>query len=330
MTKIRYLLVGLTGVSASWCTAGSAYAQHYVRSFGIAALTVGLFAGQAAASNDKSYLKVGTAGACTISDPCGSLSTAFAQTNTNGVITFLDSGDYVDPITINKSVTFDGTGTSATVYRLVVDGPGVTLTIRGLHFWGAGGEVGIDFQNGAALIIEDSTLRHYLKAVNFAPATAARLFVRDVLVSESGSGSIGGGIVVAPRSGGSAQVILERATVVKSVFGMVADGTSSSAGINMTIWDSVSSGNLNDGIIAVTQSGGAPIGVMVTSTKSVNNRFGIRSVGPNVTVRVNSSDLIGNDNGLVFSGGGALLTFGNNAVRANAVDGAFSGPVTLQ
>jgi hypothetical protein len=69
---------------------------------------------------------------------------------------------------------------------------------------------------------------------------------------------------------------------------------------------------------------------MVTNTKSANSAFGIRSLGPNVTVRVKNSEIAGNDTGLSFSGGGALLTFGDNAVRANATDGTFSGPVALQ
>jgi hypothetical protein len=33
---------------------------------------------------------------------------------------------------------------------------------------------------------------------------------------------------------------------------------------------------------------------------------------------------------LSFYSGGRLLTFGNNAVRANGTDGVFSGPVALQ
>jgi hypothetical protein len=69
---------------------------------------------------------------------------------------------------------------------------------------------------------------------------------------------------------------------------------------------------------------------MVTNSKSVNNAFGIRSLGPNVTVRVGDSTITGNNTGLTFAGGGALLTYGTNKVQANGVDGAFSGPVGLQ
>jgi hypothetical protein len=39
---------------------------------------------------------------------------------------------------------------------------------------------------------------------------------------------------------------------------------------------------------------------------------------------------LANGTGLNFSEGGALLTFGNNAVRANGADGTFSAPVALQ
>ena len=87
---------------------------------------------------------------------------------------------------------------------------------------------------------------------------------------------------------------------------------------------------MQDGLIAATSAGAAPIGVMIKNSKSANNAFGIRSLGPNVTVRVDGSSVIGNGTGLAFGSGGALLTFGNNAVQANGTNGAFSGSVALQ
>jgi hypothetical protein len=126
-------------------------------------------------------------------------------------------------------------------------------------------------------------------------------------------------------------VALNRVTVAKNVFGIAVDGTGSTGGITMTISDSEVAGNSQDGIIAVTPGSGAPIGVMVTNTKSVNNNIGIRSLGPNVTVRVDNSKITGNVTGLSFGGGGgALLTYGNNNVDANGTNGAFSGSAALQ
>jgi len=87
---------------------------------------------------------------------------------------------------------------------------------------------------------------------------------------------------------------------------------------------------VQDGLIAATSAGAAPIGVMIKNSKSANNAFGIRSLGPNVTVRVDGSSVIGNATGLAFGSGGALLTFGNNAVQANGTNGVFSGSVGLQ
>jgi hypothetical protein len=98
----------------------------------------------------------------------------------------------------------------------------------------------------------------------------------------------------------------------------------------MTITDSVASGNRQDGIVATTPAGGAPIGVMVKNTRSVNNNVGVRSIGPNVTIRTDGSSVIGNGTGLSFMSGGALLSFGNNNVIANGANGAFSGTVGLQ
>jgi hypothetical protein len=117
--------------------------------------------------------------------------------------------------------------------------------------------------------------------------------VTDKVVRNNGNTSTGGGVVINFQSGGSAQVVLNRTSVDKNVFGIVADGTGSTGGINMTVNDSVSSGNSLHGIIATTPSGGAPIGVYVKNTRSANNGLGIRSLGPNVTARVDASSIIG-------------------------------------
>jgi hypothetical protein len=163
----------------------------------------------------------------------------------------------------------------------------------------------------------------------FSPNGPASLHVADSIFYTNGNGS-GARIRINPAAGGTAQVDLERVVVSGNAFGIAADDSGSTGGINMTIADSMIGGNAQDGIIAVTPSGGAPIGVYVKNTKSVNNAFGIRSIGPNVTVRVDGSGIMGNSTGLSFSSGGALLTAGNNMVRTNGTDGAFSGPVALQ
>jgi hypothetical protein len=317
MAKARHLLAGLVAVLASWLTAGSAYAL-----------------------NDHSWVSsTGSGTACTRAAPCQLFFTAQTATNAGGVISVLDPGDYSGGggIIITKSLTIraegvDGGGTSSVAgvaWIEVQAGANDVVTLEGLHF------------NGGGIVLFSAGHLHVVRCVitnnnafgsagiAFQPNSASKLSVTDTVISNNGAGT-GGGIVIKPTSGGTAQVALERVTLNGNAFGIAADGTGSSGGINMTIADSMIGGNSQDGIVATTPSGGAPIGVMVKNTMSVNNAFGLRSLGPNVTVRASNSAIIGNSTGLAFGGGGALLTFGNHEVQANGVNGAFSAPVGLQ
>jgi hypothetical protein len=257
-------------------------------------------------------------------------------TNPGGVISVLDPDDYA-LVNISKSLTIraegvDGGATNSAAggpWIIVSAGPSDVVILEGLRLNGGF----IRFDSGGHLHVVGCVIAKNngatQAAIKFQPNSPARLSVTDTMVVHNGSGT-GGGIIVKPLAGGSAQVNLERVAVNGNAFGIAADGTGSTGGINMTIADSMIGGNAQDGIIAVTPSGGAPIGVMVKASKSVNNGIGIRSIGPNVTVRVSGSSVTGNSTGLSFSGGGALLTFGNNELRANGLDGAFSGSIGLQ
>jgi hypothetical protein len=167
--------------------------------------------------------------------------------------------------------------------------------------------------------------------LTFQPAVSAKLVVTDSSFFNNGNPTTGAGIQILPQFSGSAEVVLERVTVAGNTFGIAADGTASTSGINMTISDSVVSANTQDGIIATTPSGGAPIGVLVDNTRSVNNAtFGVRAIGAGVTVRMSGSSVSGSAIGVAAVSGGTLLTFGNNKIVANGTNGSFSGPVALQ
>jgi hypothetical protein len=317
MTRIGTLLAGLPLALASLLFVNSAYAQ-----------------------NAHSWVSsTGSGTFCTRAAPCATFKIAMTATNAGGVISVLDSGaaDNAEQITITKSLIIraeaadSGLTTSASAGALVTiaAGPNDVVALEGLRLSGGGiylNSAGHLHVTGCVITNEDVAGE---AGIRFHPNSPAKLSVTDTAIYNVGSGT-GGGIVINPASGGSAQVALERVTVNGNAFGIVADGTGSTAGINMTIADSMIANNIKDGILATTPGGGSPIGVLVTNTKSVNNAFGIRSIGSNVTVRAEGSKIAGNGAGLSFSGGGALLTAGNNLVRANGSDGVFSGPVALQ
>ena len=316
MIKIRTLLAGLS-----------------------LAIVSGLVASPASAQNVHSWVSsTGTGTACTRIAPCQHLFTALPVTIAGGVISLLDQGAAESgQINITQSVTIRAEGVEggeasqplSGSWIAIQAGPADVVTLEGLYIAGAG----ISFQSGAHLHVVRCSMGNSNVAgqssIKFQPSGASKLSVTDTVISNVGSGT-GAGIVINPQSGGNAVVNLERVTINGGAFGIAVDGTGSTGGVNLTIADSMIGGNARDGIVATTPAGGAPIGVMVTNTKSVNNAFGIRSIGPNVTVRVGDSTVTGNDTGLSFSGGGALLSFGTNKVRANGTDGAFSGAVALQ
>ena len=282
------------------------------------------------ATNDISYLSAGGSGfSCTRTAPCNDAGVAVLETSANGTVVCLDSSDF-NGATIDKSITIDCSGAPATM-GLTIEGSGIVVTVRGVRV-----DVGhiINFIAGASLTMENCLFTNNpgsgVTGLLFDPVSAgAQLVVTDSLFTNLGSGT-GGAIVIRPQPGGTAQVVLSRVTVSKNAFGIAADGSNSTGGINLTITDSVISSNGQDGIVATTSSGHAPIGVYVKNSKSANNAFGIRSLGPNVTVRVSNSSVIGNATGLAFGSGGALLSFGNNDVQANGTNGAFSGSVPQQ
>jgi hypothetical protein len=307
-----------------------------------AVLAFVLTAGPAYALIDHTWVSgTGTGGTCTRAAPCGDFQTAYAATTAGGVISVLDSGDF-GALGIAKSLTIRAEGPDGGAVGVGGGGAWIivsaaasdVVSLEGLHF--AGG--GIQMNSAGSLYIRNCVIRNSIGpnasnpgyGIRIQPSGAAKVVISDTVVVNNGSSFGGAGIWIVPQAGGSAQVTLNRVLAEGNQFGIAVDGSNSTAGINVTITDSVAASSKQDGIIAVTTAGGAPIGVLVTNTKSTNNNIGIRSIGANVTVRVKNSDVAGNGTGLSFSGGGALLSFGNNSVVANGTNGAFSGPVALQ
>jgi hypothetical protein len=272
-------------------------------------------------------------------NPCQTIGAAAASTYDGGLVNCLD-GTFLFGGTISRSVTIDCAGVQTSIVSgIVIDGDNANVTIKNLEMFAGFDSRLIWFKRGASLRLENvkisgaKTTSNSVSPVGimFAPSNLnALLVVVGSSISGGGLGTAGGGIVVNPQAGGSARVMLDHVTVDRNVFGVAVDGTGSTGGINMTISNSVLAANSQDGIIATTPAGGAPIGVMVRNTTSANNNYGVRSLGPNVTVRLDSSSVIGNAAGLSFAGGGALLSYGNNNVDANGSNGAFSGSAALK
>ena len=278
---------------------------------------------------------------CSFAAPCATFSGAYAKTNAGGEITCIDSANF-GGASITKSITIncDGARANAAVstnnlgFFSITTAASDHVFLRGLDIDCSDVAINaVSFVGAGTLILDRLKINNATApggGVQFVPNGAGKLIITDSIIVRNGSTTAGAGVLVRPQAGGTAQVTLERVNVSANTFGVAADGSESTGGINMTVKDSVMASNINDGVIATTSAGGAPIGVMVSNSAVTNNGFGIRSFGVNVTVRVENTKVIGNGTGLSSSTGAVLASFGNNAVQANGSNGAFSGSIPLQ
>lgn len=272
---------------------------------------------------------------CSFAAPCltfgRALTVASAGSEINCIDSVVGSGLFISKsITINCENVLATNGVKANTSSVGLLSISISATdvvvLRGLQLNYGGFVSGIYFYNAGTLIVDKVRISSSnSNGIYFEPAGPSKLIVTDSMIDTNGSGTTGAAIRVVPSGTGSAQVTLDHVRAVGNVFGIALDGTDSTSGINATIRDSVAASNAQDGIIAVSASGKAPIGVLVTNSASINNQFGIRSIGPGVTVRTEASRIAGNGTGLAVSGGGVLLSAGNNTVEANAANGAFTG-----
>jgi hypothetical protein len=89
--------------------------------------------------------------------------------------------------------------------------------------------------------------------------------------------------------------------------------------------DSVSSGNRSNGIVATGTASGPAIIMMVersTSSQNATVGFGVIADGPKTTITLTGSTVMGNVNGIGASNGGSLVSYQNNNVTLNSVDGS--------
>ena len=280
---------------------------------------------------------------CSRTAPCKTFAGAISKTAAGGEIDALDPGGF-GSVTITKSITIDASHTLGGVSNsgangvIVNAGVNDVVVLRGLDFDSYGGGPGLNgvrFLAGGALHIEDSVIRDNKATVpngmgvTFVPSTGSpRLFITNTVISGNGSSS-NGGVHIEPTGSAGAVVTIANSTLFNNLVGVRAVGTSTTGRIDINISNSNISGNLNHGVAAVT--GSSAVDIMLNNSVISNNGIrGVSSSGANAVVRIGSSVVSGNANGLMAVSSGKILSFGNNQISGNTVDGAPTGNVALR
>lgn len=262
---------------------------------------------------------------CSRTAPCKTFAGAISKTAAGGEINVLDPGGF-GAVTITKSITISSEGFEAGILASGTNGVVINagasdfVVLRGLDFEGANtGLNGIRFLAGGSLHVESCTFNRFAqKGISFEPSGMSQLTIKDTVIRNNLNSVNGGGILIQPVGAALARVALDRVRVENNLFGIRAQDNAS-----VTIRDSEFSGNINNGVLALSTGGSAQINV---DDSMVSNSFGgtgIRANGVGALIRISNVTVTNNSNGLAVQSSGQIISFGNNRIAGNtASDGA--------
>ncbi len=299
------------------------------------------FAGSASAQATRTWVSgVGDdVNPCSRTAPCKTFAGAISKTATGGEINCLDPGGF-GGVTITKAITIYCDDVEAGVLvsgtnAIIVNAPTTAaVVLRGLDIEGLGtGLNGVRFLAGGSLHVDDCLIRNFSAAsggngIAFIPSNSAKLLVTNTTLWRNAVGVVGAGILIAPTGGASAEVVVENVVSSNNNNGIHANSATSGA-ISVAIDNSVFSLNTGNGIAAT--GGAGSINILVDGTTSSDNgAAGLTASGATAIIRLSDSNVSGNANGLTTASSGQILSFLNNRIRGNTVDGAPTGTLAQQ
>jgi hypothetical protein len=272
---------------------------------------------------------------CSRTAPCKTFPGAISKTAAGGAINCLDPGGF-GAVTITKAITIDCRATEGGLLAASVNGINVSagaadvIIIRGLDIDGAGsGLIGINYLTGAAVIVEDTTIRRFNAGSGrgiFAPAAVGGGTFKQLSVSNcdisfngiGGGGAIlgGGGIVIgeplnAPGLG-AIRATVENTRLVRNNVGLRANPNSST-----TIHHTFALQNTSQGFLAASGGGGVFLNIDDSVASESINGSGITGNGPNVVIRMGRTVVTSNNVGLERVGAAVIESYGDNYIRGN-------------
>lgn len=277
---------------------------------------------------------------CSRTAPCKTYAGAISKTATNGEINCLDPGGF-GSVTITKSIsivcdyTEGGALVSGGGTGFIINAPvGSIITLKGLDIECIGtGNNGISVSNaGVTVHVHKTQIRNCRggNGILVAPSSGtARVFVADSYLTDNGATTSHAGILVKPTAGAGAKVSVNRVQFENNTNGIFADGSGGGGQTDVTVSDSLVGGSSNAGI-AVSSAGAAFNAVVVNSTINFNSNVGTVVGGVAGTIWLSGSTISGNATG-VRQLGGSFMSFGNNVIVGNVLNGTpISGATVLQ
>jgi hypothetical protein len=232
-------------------------------------------------------------------------------------------GDYETSFQLNITKTIEincaGSFYENAGTMIGINGSGIVVKIRNMSFNGGinggAGFPGIDFVNGAELLIDNCVIQNFQAiAIRFRPSAPGSQLV---ITNNGTSPSTGGGLQVIPQSGGSAGVVLDHVTFGFNVTAMVLSSSAGTIGVNVK--DSLVRASRSTGVLALA---GSTINFVIDHSSLTNNvGNALQSSGANSHVFFGNYTIFGNDTGVSAVSGGTVQSFKNNQIFGNGTDG---------
>jgi len=258
------------------------------------------------------------ANSCTLAAPCRTFAQAIAATNAGGEIAVLGTAGY-GAFTIEKAISIVNPGGFEAGITVPSGGTGITISagasdavsLRGLTIEGAGGgAVGIQFNSGRSLSVENCVIRHLVggyplgTGIEFVPNATSTLSVSNSVASDNESH----GIAVYPSAPGTVGAVIDHVKLNNNGFGLLVGGNFLSTGsLKVTLADSVVASNINVGIYAQSQVGRAQGLVNIFRSVVADNAFGVQALSGGIIGLAQSTvDVIDKGSGTGFDEGARI------------------------
>jgi hypothetical protein len=277
---------------------------------------------------------------CSRTAPCKTFAGAISKTATAGEIDCLDPGGF-GAVTITKSITIDcktteGGVLSAGTNGVIVNTPvGSSVHLRGISINGVGtGFDGVRMVGQGQLHIEDCNIERVTSnGVEFLANGNSELYISNTRIAEAGAV----GVLIKSSVGAGINAILSKVEITNSGSGILVDGTGNTVAMNLTLTNSLVSGNTGNGVAIKSVAAASPVrATIVNTTISANAGVGVNANGAaasgsgSAIAFLGESTVFGNVTGVSNTGSGAIQSFKNNMISGNTTDGtplaAFPGP----
>ena len=254
---------------------------------------------------------------CSRTAPCKTFAGAIGKTAAAGVISVLDPGGF-GTVVITKAMTIDGGGIEGSILSAGTNGIVVNaaatdqVILRNLTINGSTtGLSGIRVMNADKVVVEHVDISN--SEYGIYNTSAAQVNVIDSYLHDNRQY----GILMAVTTG---RLMLDQSQILDNgSYGVRIEGAAISS-----VRRSTFTGN---GVLGISANGGGFLSI--DDCLVSQSPYGIGS-GDRATVSVSNTTIANTTARALFDGGGSLLTYGNNRLSGNAVDGAFNGTASLR